>query len=79
MSHCINIQIWTNFPIFLKHPSTPNPSECFQRRLGNLEQGNTFLFMNLTLRHGKKIIVQYMYKLFTDRYFGWLNINNNNF
>lgn len=66
MSHCINIQIWTNFPIFLKHPSTPDPSECFQRRLRNLEQGNTFLFMNLTLRHGKKnnrsVHVQIVYR-----------------
>lgn len=40
MSHCIklNIQIWTNFPIFLKHPYTPDPSECLQRRLHLFEK-----------------------------------------
>lgn len=38
MSHCINIQIWTNIPIFLKHSSTPDPSECFQRRLHLFEK-----------------------------------------
>lgn len=40
MSHCIklNIQIWTYFPIFLKHPYTPDPSECLQRRLHLFEK-----------------------------------------
>lgn len=70
------------FSIFLKHQSTPDPSECLQRRLHLFEKFGARQYVPIyesDLKTWLKKLVKYMYKLFTDRYFGWLNINNYHF